>query len=805
VFERLRAQGFAGRDPYDALNATRLRWLLERTSATRRLTVQAVKRCPLPLQPLLGVPPGLSAYTLGHAMVACARLHEAGLLTDAPATAARLAAAAAGLATDRYGGLAWGSHFDVETRFGRWPRTLPNVVVTSYAAKGLAALAEAELADTRAQLRGASTFLVEGLPRLSDRSGRLICYTPETRTAIHNASLLAAGALCDMAAILDRPDLAREAESAAHYTAARQRADGSWPYAETASGQWIDGFHTGFVLEGLAKVTRQVANAELEATLDRGLAFYRTRLFGEDGEPFYSTTRRYPLDALSAAQGVETLALALDRDEANRDTLRLLLGWLDATMTRPQGAIAYQIWPRWTDWRQFPRWSLAPMASALAGVAAPAACEPTRRVAAADDRAATAGDRASTAGEPPEAGERERRLLMVVHSEYPLGETRVRRQAEAAVAAGWAVDVLALATAGRPSREVCDGVRVVRTAVRRERDMSRRGMLKEYGRFCLDALLFCLKAPSYPTVVVANPPDFLAFAALPLRLRGARVILDVHDLMTDLFAVRVASRPDGPQMRLLKLAERCSMRWADQVMTVHDPYAAEIRTRAGLTGAPLVVLNSADETYFARRSAPPPYPKVVMYHGSVFERYGVFDLLTAFSQVAEAEPEARLWLLGTGDAREELERRVEFGPVGERVELSQGFLPLEAIAERLARAHVGVVPNQPNELNRYALSTKLFEYVAAGVPVVCAGLPTIREYFSDDELLFFAPGNVADLSAGLRWALGHYDEMLAKAAAASERYERLYAWKLQKGVFLEALEPRPSEPGRRHLAPERKG
>ena len=51
------------------------------------------------------------------------------------------------------------------------------------------------------------------------------------------------------------------------------------------------------------------------------------------------------------------------------------------------------------------------------------------------------------------------------------------------------------------------------------------------------------------------------------------------------------------------------------------------------------------------------------------------------------------------------------------------------------RRSVGVVPNLPTRLNRYALSTKLFEYVALGIPVVCADLPTIREHFSDDEVL----------------------------------------------------------------------
>ncbi len=770
ILKRLQERRWAGWDPYDALNATRFRRVLHGSSIARRCAAQAVKLSPLPLQALLGVPASVSAYTVGHAMLACARLHRAGLLDEPAIAVADLLQSATDLAIDGYGGLAWGSHFDVETRFGYQPRTLPNVVVTSFMAKGLLALDEAGLAETQRQLDGIATFLCDALPRLSDEHGRLICYSPDSRAPIHNASLLAAGVLGDLSMRLNRPELAREAESAALYTVSRQRPDGSWPYAEVDRGGWVDSFHTGFVLEGLAKVAQVSADPQIGAALERGMVFYRTRLFSGRGEPYYSAARRYPLDALSAAQGIETLLATLETGVADPQLLGRLLTWIGDAMVRADGRVAYRVWRRWTDWRQFPRWSLAPMASALAGLAAP------RR------------------GDPPSADDRgaRGRLLMVVHSEYPVGETRVRRQAEAAVAAGWTVHVLALASADRPRREDCGGVRVYRSRVQRRRDLSAIGMVSEYGRFCLTAFLFCLGARRYQVVVVANPPDFLVFSALPQRLRGAKVILDVHDLMTDLFAARIACDSGDRRMRLLALLERCSMRWADDLMTVHRPYAAEIRKRAALDSAPIVVMNSADEAYFARRGAAPPAPRVIMYHGSIFERYGVFDLLAAFVQVADVHPEARLCVLGGGDARERLAREIRACPVAERIELSSGFQTIEAVAERLSRAHVAVIPNRPNELNRYALSTKLLEAVAVGVPVVCAGLPTMREYFGDDELLFFEPANGADLADKLLWALDHYDDMLKRAVTAAARYDAMYAWSLQKGEFLSALRARPS-------------
>ena len=779
IFERLQEQGFAGRDPYDALNATRFRSAVDHSTVSRRLAVQVVKHSPLPLQPLLGVPRAVSAYTLGHAMIACARLHKAGLVPDAATLAAWLVVTARDVATDKYGGLAWGSHFDVETRFAHHPRTLPNIVVTAYVAKGLVALAEAHLAEVPDTLEHAATFILEGLPRLSNPSGRLICYTPETRTPIHNASLLAAGALSDMSVLLGRPDLALEAESAALYTVSEQRDDGSWPYAEDTRGQWIDNFHTGFVLEGLARVTSVVRNPDIEDALDRGMAFYRGRFFGEDGRPYYSATRRYPLDALSAAQSIETLAVTLSRDEDNLDTLRRVLGWLDTAMVRADGRVAYRVWSHWTDWRQFPRWSLAPLASALAGLAGSASesAVATPAVGALSTEAAPASDRGSN-----------RRLLMVVHSEYPIGEPRVRRQAEAAAAAGWHVVVLALATQGVPSVEESGGVTVCRTRVRRERRMTMRGLLSEYGRFFAATFNHCRHTPRYDVIVVANPPDFLVLAPLAQKRRGARVVLDVHDLMTDVFAVRLDVGRSDSKYKLLSWTERFCLKYADHVMTVHRPYAEEITRRTRGRVAPVVVMNSADDALFPRRQEVPSGSCLFFYHGSLFERYGVLDLVRAFVATRRQVSGARLWLAGDGDCRGDLLREAQRQGLGQDAWISDGMLPAEEISSLLLQAHVGVVPNQPNELNKYALSTKLFEYVATGVPVVCSGLPTLRAHFAEDELLFYEPGSVDDLADKLVWAAQHPEEMCGRAERASAHYDAEYSWPRQKAVFLQLLE-----------------
>jgi hypothetical protein len=72
--------------------------------------------------------------------------------------------------------------------------------------------------------------------------------------------------------------------------------------------------------------------------------------------------------------------------------------------------------------------------------------------------------------------------------------------------------------------------------------------------------------------------------------------------------------------------------------------------------------------------------------------------------------------------------------------------------------------------------------------VVCAGLPTLRGHFAEDELLFYEPGSVDDLAEKLLWAAQHPQEMCERAERASNHYDAEYSWPRQRAVFLELLD-----------------
>jgi glycosyltransferase involved in cell wall biosynthesis len=381
---------------------------------------------------------------------------------------------------------------------------------------------------------------------------------------------------------------------------------------------------------------------------------------------------------------------------------------------------------------------------------------------------------------------------MVVHGSYP-ADPRVARETRAAVRAGFEVDVVALREPGRPAREKVDGVAVRRLRVSRSRGAGGLKAIGEYVAFtglaALDVAWLTLRRR--PAVVqIHNPPDFLVAAALLPKALGARVVLDVHDLSSDMFGMRFGdSRGAHLAQRLLERVERIACRVADVVVTVHEPYREELARRGVDGDRILVVLNSLDEGRLPSALPPPKQePFRIVYHGTVTPHYGLSVVLDAFALLSEPLSAARLEILGTGDAVSELRERAEALGVSDRVELTGVALPHDDVLRRVAGASVAVIPNLPSRLNRFALSTKLFEYVVLGIPVVVSDLPTLRRHFSPEEVLFFRAGDPEALADALACVADDYDAALARAAAARDRYRKEYDWERQARRYTRMLE-----------------
>ena len=144
------------------------------------------------------------------------------------------------------------------------------------------------------------------------------------------------------------------------------------------------------------------------------------------------------------------------------------------------------------------------------------------------------------------------RICIVRQFYYP-ADPRVRREAEALASEGHEVDVICLRQADEPAREVVNGVSIYRLSLDHQRGSVRR-YLYEYGAFFVMAFVTLLRLFvrwRYDIVHVNTIPDFLVFVSAVCKLFGARVILDMHECVPELYRTKYGFGPRHPMIWLL--------------------------------------------------------------------------------------------------------------------------------------------------------------------------------------------------------------------------------------------------------------
>jgi glycosyltransferase involved in cell wall biosynthesis len=383
------------------------------------------------------------------------------------------------------------------------------------------------------------------------------------------------------------------------------------------------------------------------------------------------------------------------------------------------------------------------------------------------------------------------RIAIVVHASLP-DDPRIRRQAEALRDAGHEVDLFGLRDPGQAEVETWNGMRILRLPVRR-RFTGFAGHLAEYLAF---AGLVSVRLAAehrhrrYRLVQVATLPDFLAFAALPVRLTGIPLLLDLHEDMPEFFRDRFTAGALRPLFPLVSGAARASAAIADAVITVHEPLRALAVARGVPPARISVVMNSPDERLFdpaahARRPWRADGALRIVHHGNLQRIYGV-DVAVEATAALDPALGARLDVYGDGPFRPDVEAAIARHRVADRVSL-HGRVPLDELPGILAGADLAVAPTRPEPYMAYSLSTKVLESVAMGVPVVASDLMTLRAHF-DDEAIRYVPGGDPLALAEAISLLADDPATAARQALAATRQAEPYAWAGQRQHYLAVVD-----------------
>jgi glycosyltransferase involved in cell wall biosynthesis len=216
-----------------------------------------------------------------------------------------------------------------------------------------------------------------------------------------------------------------------------------------------------------------------------------------------------------------------------------------------------------------------------------------------------------------------------------------------------------------------------------------------------------------PAIVHCNDHNTMWVGVVAKLLLGSRVIYDSHELWPD--------RNGRPEWRPgLIAAEALFVRVADEVITASPGYA-EVLSRRYRVPTPIVIRNvpPLTPTPVASRADPP----LAVYVGGLLRGRGLEEAIDALALV----PGLCLRILGPGTDgyRDELKQRANRLGIADRVELVRPVAPTHVV-EALEGATMGIALIQPVCLSyELTLPNKLFEYAAAGLPMVVSDLPVM--------------------------------------------------------------------------------
>jgi glycosyltransferase involved in cell wall biosynthesis len=387
-------------------------------------------------------------------------------------------------------------------------------------------------------------------------------------------------------------------------------------------------------------------------------------------------------------------------------------------------------------------------------------------------------------------------VCILVQNYYEI-DIRVRRKAEALVAAGFGVDVLALRSSQSSAKTyTLNGVNVDTLSLGKKR-----GSLTRYAFEYLAFFLWCffklavwMGKRRYSIVDVNNLPDFLVFAGAYAKFRGAKIVFDMHEITPEFYISKYGIKEDSRLIGLLKFIEKASFDFADHVITINESIQKLLEGRGLPASKTTVIMNSVDESLFASAISTAAAPAttdaaakfVMMYHGTLTRLYGLDIAIEAFGKVHVDMPGAELWILGNGPEKGSLEILSRKLGLGEKVKFIGNVLPQE-VPQWLKRCNVGVLATRRDIFLDFSFSNKLSEYIVMGKAVISSRLKAIRHYFSETAFAFFDPNDSSDLAKEMLRLYKNPELRFQLAYKAKQEYAPI-RWEVMKQRYLAMMD-----------------
>ena len=361
------SENYHGYDPFDALTSPIFSIpVFQTTRLFKLISQQLLKRLPINIRPLLRIKKGCNPVTFGLALQAINNI-----IITFPENNKQLLAEGNRLIDEikvncskGYSGACWGYDFEWQARYASIPAYCPTIVATGFITNSLFNYHETTKNPIAFELcKSATQFLLKDLNRTYEKDTFCFSYSPNDKQVVYNATLKGARLLSQVYSVTKEINLLEEGDRTVRFVIKNQNDDGSWSYSRGDTRNWVDNFHTGFILDCLDEFIRKTNKNEYRVNLEKGVKYYIDNLFNENGVPKYYSNVQFPLDTTAAAQSILTLL------RFGFDSKALLVAlYMIKNMQHPSGYFYYKKNIYWKNKISYMRWSNAIMYVALSAL-----------------------------------------------------------------------------------------------------------------------------------------------------------------------------------------------------------------------------------------------------------------------------------------------------------------------------------------------------------------------------------------------------------------------------------------------------
>jgi hypothetical protein len=266
----------------------------------------------------------------------------------------------------------WGYPFDWVWRGGTIKRDTPLITTTPY-------VYEAFLQVFQLDSRDEWKLILESIARhvaidikdfRTSETASSCSYTPFDEGGVINAAAYRAFLLTSASRVFSNDEYWKAGERNLNFVLENQNPDGSWPYAMDGVRDFVDHFHTCFVMKALAKIHALTGHAATLEALRKGVSYYLDNLFDTDGlpKPFSRAPRLtvYKRELYDCAECINLCLLLRDRFPQLEATMETVVGGILKDWIKPDGSFRSR--RLYLGWDNVPmhRWGQSQMFRSLA-------------------------------------------------------------------------------------------------------------------------------------------------------------------------------------------------------------------------------------------------------------------------------------------------------------------------------------------------------------------------------------------------------------------------------------------------------